>query len=306
MRVEEAALPEPGPGQVRFRVEGTGVCASNLGNWFGMPWTRYPLGPGESGHEAWGVVDALGPGVRGISEGDRVAAISYDAYAEYDVAGTDAVVKLPAFLGADPFPGEALGCAMNIFARSRIEAGQTVAVVGAGFLGSILIRLASDAGARVLAVSRSRHSLALAARMGASEALSVVDPGGTLERVSALTQGKLCERVIEATGKQQPLDLAAALTGTRGTLVIAGYHQDGPRQVNLQMWNYRGIDVVNAHERDVAVYVRGVEAALDAIASARLDPRPLYTHRYSLEELGAALEATAERPDGFVKALVMP
>src|SRR5690606_21784680 len=194
--------------------------------------------------------------------------------AEYDVAGTDAVVKLPAFLGADPFPGEALGCAMNIFARSRIEAGQTVAVVGAGFLGSLLIRLASDAGARVLAISRSRHSLDLAARMGATEVLPMDDFARVVERVSNLTHGNWCERVIEATGKQEPLDLAADLVATRGVLVIAGYHQDGPRRVNLQLWNYRGIDVVNAHEREIGVYVRGVEAALDAITSGRLDPFP--------------------------------
>jgi threonine dehydrogenase-like Zn-dependent dehydrogenase len=50
-----------------------------------------------------------------------------------------------------------------------------------------------------------------------------------IERVQQLTGGKMCERVIEATGKQWRLDLAAELTGTRARLIIAGYHQDGPR-----------------------------------------------------------------------------
>ena len=68
-----------------------------------------------------------------------------------------------------------------------------------------------------------------------------------------ITAGRLCERVIEAVGKQWPLDLAGELVGYGGKLIIAGYHQDGPRQVNMQSWNWKGIDVINAHERDLAV-----------------------------------------------------
>ena len=78
-----------------------------------------------------------------------------------------------------------------------------------------------------------------------------------------LTDGRWCERVIEAVGLQWPLDLAGELTGERGRLVIAGYHQDGPRQVNMQLWNWRGIDVINAHERDPQRYVDGMRAAVD-------------------------------------------
>jgi threonine dehydrogenase-like Zn-dependent dehydrogenase len=112
--------------------------------------------------------------------------------------------------------------------------------------------------------------------------------------------------VIEAVGKQWPLDLAAELTRERGRLVIAGYHQDGPRQVNMQLWNWRGLDVVNAHERDPAVYVAGVRAAIDAVASGRLDPGPLFSHTFRLDQLDAALAATRDRPDGFLKALIVP
>jgi threonine dehydrogenase-like Zn-dependent dehydrogenase len=63
---------------------------------------------------------------------------------------------------------------------------------------------------------------------------------------------------------------------------------------------------VNAHERDPAVYAAGVRAAVEAVASGRLDPAPLYTHSYPLERLGEALDATRDRPDGFLKALVIP
>ena len=117
-------------------------------------------------------------------------------------------------------------------------------------------------------------------------------------------EAMLATGLVEAVGKQWPLDLAGELVAEGGRLVIAGYHQDGPRQVSMQMWNWKGIDVANAHERDPEVQMRGLREAVEAVASGRLDPEPLYTHRYTLDRLGEALEATRDKPDGFVKALI--
>jgi threonine dehydrogenase-like Zn-dependent dehydrogenase len=306
VRVDEVALPGPGPNQVRVRLEGCGVCASNLTPWAGPGWMRFPTEPGALGHEGWGVVDAVGDGVGGLSAGDRVAALSYHGYAECDLADAGAVVPLPASLAGRPFPGEPLGCAMNVLRRSGVEAGQTVAVVGVGFLGALLTRLAADAGARVIAVSRRPFALDVARAMGAAETIPMDEHGRVVGRVKEMTGGVLCDRVVEAVGKQGPLDLAAELTRERGRLVVAGYHQDGPRQVNMWLWNWRGLDVVNAHERDPEVYVQGIREAVDAVASGRLDPGRLYTHTFPLDGLGAALDATRDRPDGFLKALVIP
>jgi threonine dehydrogenase-like Zn-dependent dehydrogenase len=304
IQISEVARPEPGLGQVRLRLEGCGVCAANLTPWAGPEWMQYPTEPGALGHEAWGFVDAIGEGVEGLSIGDRVAALSYKSYAEYDLAEAGAVVRLPDALAGQPFPGEPLGCAINIYRRSEIETGQTVAIIGIGFLGAILTKLATDAGARVIAISRRPFSLDLARRMGAAETIPMEDHSAIIERVKELTGGTFCDRVIEAVGKQWPLDLAGELTRERGKLIVAGYHQDGPRQVNMWLWNWRGIDVINAHERDSKVYVQGLREAVDAIASGRLDPSSLYTHRYPLERLDEALNATRDRPDGFLKALV--
>jgi threonine dehydrogenase-like Zn-dependent dehydrogenase len=303
-RIDEVERPEPGPGEVRIKLEGCGVCASNLTPWSGPDWMQFPTKPGDLGHEGWGIVEALGDDVRNVTVGDRVAALSYRAYAEYDIAAADAVVRLPESLAGKPFPGEPLGCAMNIFRRSNIQPGQTVAIVGIGFLGAILTRLATDAGARVIAVSRRPYSLDVARAFGAAETIAMDDHHGIISRVKDLTGGMFCDRVIEAVGKQWPLDLAAELTRERGKLIVAGYHQDGPRQVNMWLWNWRGLDVINAHERDPKVYIEGMREAVEAVASGRLDPGPLYTHTYPLDRLGEALDATRDRPDGFLKSLV--
>ncbi|VWX63236.1 Threonine dehydrogenase [Burkholderiales bacterium 8X] len=300
----QVEVPEPGPGQVLLRLEGSGVCASSLPLWEGREWFQYPQAAGAPGHEGWGRIAALGEGVAGLEVGQRVAALTYRAHAEYDLADAGAIVPLPPVLGDMPMPGEPLGCAVNIFRRSGIEAGQTVAIVGIGFLGALLTRLAVQAGARVIAISRRPFALDVARQAGAQHTILMADHWKILEEVKRLTEGRWCERTIEAVGLQWPLDLAGEITGERGRLVIAGYHQDGPRQVNLQMWNWRGIDVINAHERDPKQYVAGIRDAVDLMAAGVLDPRPLFTHRFPLDRLGEALELTRTRPDGFLKAVV--
>ena len=305
LQVAKIAVPTITARQVLVRLEGCGVCASNIPVWEGKPWFSYPLEPGAPGHEGWGRIEKIGADVAEFEIGERVAMISNRGYAEFDVADADNVVRLPPALGQDePFPGEPLGCAVNIFRRSDIGKDDTVAIVGVGFLGALLTQLASAAGARVIAITRRTFALDVARQFGAAHTIAMDDHATIVERVKDITGGSMCDVVIEATGKQWPLDLSGELTRVRGRLVVAGYHQDGPRQVNMQLWNWRGLDVVNAHERDPQVYVEGIRLAADAVASGLLTPRPLYTHTFPLSALGDALNMTSERPSGFMKALI--
>jgi threonine dehydrogenase-like Zn-dependent dehydrogenase len=251
------------------------------------------------------VVDAVGSGVDDLREGDAVAFLSDKSYAEYDTASADQVVQLPDELRDREFPGEPLGCAMNIFNDCEIQPGETVAVVGAGFLGTLLTGMAHQAGARVIALARRDDSLEQARRAGADTTIRLDDHWQIIEQVKDLTGGDFCDCVIEATGKPWPLDLAAELTGEKGWLVVAGFHQDGPRQINMQLWNWRGLTVINTHWRDPADYIGGIRSAVEAVRDERLDPRPLFTHRYALNQLDEALEAARQRPAGFMKGLVV-
>jgi threonine dehydrogenase-like Zn-dependent dehydrogenase len=305
LRILEVAKPEPAPEELLVRLEGCGVCASNLEPWEGKPWFTYPMEAGAPGHEGWGIVEKVGTGVTEFVPGDRVGFLSSHAFARYDVAHKEAVLKLPQQLDGWPFPAEPLGCAMNVFERSQIKKGDTVAVVGIGFLGAVVLRLAVTAGARVIAITRRCDGLVIAEQYGAAVCIPMEDHWKIIEEVKRLTNDRLCDIVIEAAGKQWPLDLSAEITAERGRLIIAGYHQDGARQVNMQLWNWRGLDVINAHERDPEIYLRGMKAALEAIIAGRLDPSPLYTHRYSLNEIGEAFETAVDRPAGFLKALVI-
>jgi threonine dehydrogenase-like Zn-dependent dehydrogenase len=305
--VQSVETPTPKREQVLVQIEGSGVCGSNLPLWEGRDWFSYPTLPGSPGHEGWGRVAAVGAAVQRVAVGDRVAFLSGGAFAEYDIAAESSVVTLPSCLDDRDVPGESLGCAINIFRRSGITSDHTVAIIGVGFLGALLTQLAVGAGARVIAISARAYSLELARNMGAVETIELGETDAAIvRRVEELTDGTGCDRVIELVGLQRPLDLAGKLCRVRGRLIVAGFHQDGPRQIDMFLWNWRGLDVINAHERDPLAYVSGISAAIDSVVAAQIDPQRLYTHRVPLERAADAFELLRTRPHGFVKALVTP
>ncbi len=305
IKTKKVSIPDPGEGEVRIRLEGSGVCASSLPVWEGRNWFTYPVAAGNPGHEGWGIVDAIGEKVYNIEAGTRVACLTYNAFAEYDIAKAENIVPLPAFLNNKPFPGEAFGCALNIFKRADIKASHIVAIVGAGFLGMLLIQLAKSAGATVIAVSRRPFSLYTARENGADFIVQIEDYHKAIDSVEKITGGKLCDRVIEATGEEYPLNLSIELTKEKGRLIVAGFHQGEMRCVNMQLLNWRGIDMINAHERDPLEYIKGIHKAIKAIERGDMNPFALLTHIIPLESAAQAFELLQTRPDGFVKALLI-
>jgi threonine dehydrogenase-like Zn-dependent dehydrogenase len=302
--IVECPRPDPGRGQVRVRIDGCGVCGSNLPVFEGRPWFQYPLEPGTPGHEGWGTIDAVGADLSSALLGRRVAMLSNHAYAEWDVADAANIVPIPDSLADAPVPGEPLACAVNVMKRAGIHPADTVVVIGVGFLGSLIVRLATHAGADVIAISRRPWALDLARQLGARVALPFCNRNAIVHAVKEHTAGRMADCVIEAIGSQSAIDLASDLTRVRGRLVIAGYHQDGPRQINMQDWNWRGLDVINAHERDEEIYVRGMTEAIILLRCGVIDLHPLLTHRLPFEDLGQAFALMQQRPDGFLKASV--
>jgi threonine dehydrogenase-like Zn-dependent dehydrogenase len=72
----------------------------------------------------------------------------------------------------------------------------------------------------------------------------------------------------------------------------------------MQKWNWKGIDVINAHERNPAKYLTGMQLAVEAVIAGTMNSDLLFTHILPLEELSRGFELTRSRPDGFMKALV--
>ncbi|MCW3091579.1 MAG: L-iditol 2-dehydrogenase [Ferruginibacter sp.] len=292
--------------EVKIKVEGCGICSSSIPLWEGREWFTYPADPGSPGHEGWGIVEETGEKISNVQRGDRVTFLSYHSYAEYDIAREGSFVKLPPELENMPFPGEPLGCAMNIFNRSDITANDVVAIIGMGFLGTLLCQLVKNRGAKIIAISRRQYSLDMAQRYGADEVIPLTSTWEVSNTVAEITGNAFCTRVIEATGKQEAIDIATEIIGEGGKIIIAGYHQDGLRQVNFQKWNWKGIDVINAHERDPAKYLSGMQHAVEAMTNGIIHPDQLYTDILPLNEIEKGFERTGRRPDGFMKVLIQP
>ena len=304
IQIEKVETPEPGPDDVLVRLDGSGLCASNLPVWQGREWFEYPFEPGAPGHEGYGKVAKTGHNVKDVKPGDKVAMISYNAYAEYDMAPVSNVVKLPGSLKGRYFPGEPAACAVNIFNRSEISAEHTVVVIGTGYIGCLLIQLIKSTGAKVIAVSRRNSSLVYAGKSGADELVKFVGIKETADQINRLN-GKGFMRVVEATGEQVAIDLATRIIAERGRFIIAGFHQDGPRTIDLQLWNWKGIDVINAHEREPAKYTEGLRMAVKKTEEGILRPDELISHQFELEDIDKAFRMLHERPEGFLKAVIV-
>jgi threonine dehydrogenase-like Zn-dependent dehydrogenase len=296
--VVEVPEPSPGPDEVLLRIRASGVCGSDLNAWRRVAGITYPLPPGAPGHEMLGEVVALGAGVDGLAIGESVSGLAWHTLADLSIARADHLVPLPPHLNGTTVLGEPLACAMNVVRRAAFGAGDRVAIVGFGYLAALLVQLLPEAAGPWVAISRRPSSRALALRLGAEAAYDFGEIPANLWDSFPV--------VIEAAGVQQTLDHATWLTAFGGRLIVAGYHADGPRTVNMQSWNWKGIDVINAHERQPAVYVQALRAAFERLASGSLDLAALHTHTLPLEDAVKALRLTEARPPGFVKALVCP
>jgi threonine dehydrogenase-like Zn-dependent dehydrogenase len=288
LRLVDVPEPVAGPGEVVIRLRACGICGSDLNAWRGVPGIEYPLPAGAPGHETWGEVVALGAGVSDLSVGQCVTGLLWNGLAEFGVARAEHLVALDA-----PLLGEPLACAMNVVRRAAPT--DEVTFVGFGYLAALCAQLLPK-GTRWSAVSRRASSRALALRLGAHTAYA-------FENISPELWDSL-PLVIEAAGVQQTLDFATWLVAYGGRLVIAGYHADGPRSVNMQTWNWKGIDVVNAHDRKPEVIVHALREGLAIVAARGLETRVLHTHDFALDEAAGAFQAAEDRPPGFVKAIV--
>ena len=292
--------PTPGPGEALVKVLACGVCGSDLNAWRGVPGVEYPLADGAPGHEVWGELAALGSGTADPAPrvGARVTGLVQRGYAGYALARAEELVALPPELGDKILLGEPLACAANVVRRARVGRGDRVAFVGFGYIAALVAQLLFPEGGRWVAISRRAESRDLAARLGAEETYGFESVPDALWDSFPI--------VIEAAGVQQALDYASWLVAYGGRLVIAGYHADGPRTVNMQTWNWKGIDVTNAHERRPEAYLRGLADGLRAVRELGLDLAMLISHRWPLARLGDALDWADRRPPGYVKGVVLP
>ena len=306
--VDPMETPVPGEGEVLLKVRGCGVCGSDMGPWKGIQGLEYPMKPGAPGHEVFGIVEALGPGVEGLKAGDPVTALTYRAYSEYDIARAADIVPLPVALAGKVVLGEPVACAVNVSHRTGVKDGDVVVLLGTGFLGALMLQLLNLPGApapsRVITVSRRKLSEEMADRLRRRRVADLrrrrPQLGGRGDQRGDGRRGDRGDRQAAPARPRRRADPGARPADRRRL------SPGRPAIVNMQLWNWRGIDVVNAHERDPEIYKRGMEEGVRLLAEGGLDLEPLITHTFPLAEINRAFATSEERPEGFLKSVVMP
>lgn len=300
----DEAVRTPDREEVRLRVAVCGVCTSELDMWLGarghatLPW--YP------GHEVSGVVDEVGADVTWPAVGEAVAAwVTTRGFAD------EVVVRAEHCVPIDGTPvelslAEPLACAVNAIELADLHVGDDVLVLGAGYMGLLLLQLAAQQAPRHVIVADVRDEALERARAFGATHVANVGSASLADAVGELTDGVGVDVAIEATGTQAALSSLADVTRMSGTVAIAGYHQGEPRQIDLATWNWKAFRIANAHFRDVGVIMHGMRRAGRLLASKRIAMEPLVTHRFPLERIDEAFRAAVDKPPGFVKAVVQP
>jgi threonine dehydrogenase-like Zn-dependent dehydrogenase len=314
--IVEAAVPEPAPDELLVQVAACGVCASELDMFTGQTERSFPLLPG---HEVSGIVERVGAAVTRQRPGDRVGIwVTEAGFSEYVTVNTE--FALPAGeMPLDLALAEPVACAVNAVDIADVRLGDDVAIIGAGFMGALVLKLVLMRGPRRVFVADTRpEALERARAIGATHTIdvrteSLADvvrahtdrvPPGTFGDVDPLDEVG-ADVTFEVTGAQAPLADGGAATRMAGTLAIVGYHQGGSREIPLGAWNWKALRIVNAHFREIATIMRGMRIGMRLLSSGRMQIDDLVTHRFGLDEVGDAFQMAVDKPAGFLKSTVV-
>jgi L-iditol 2-dehydrogenase len=302
--------PVPGDGQVLVKVVASGVCTSDLPVWRSGGAGRASAAPVRLGHEIVGEVVAAGPNARGWSPGDLVTGLGGQGFASLAVLDADRVLPVPAGIEPALALGEPVADLAEALSRTRLAAGNRVAVVGLGFMGLGLVQLVRDqapgllVGVDPLPAARER-ALSLGADLVFAPGEVPAEFGGADACALEPARDQRADIVLEATGVTAGLTTAAALVRPYGTLGVVGYHHAGDAMMDMDLW-YKAVTIVNGFCPDQRRLMRAMREALDLIARHRFSYAPLVTHRFGLGEVDQAFELMDARAAGFVKAVLIP
>ena len=315
LRLEHLPVPEPGPGEIVLKVEAALTCGTDVKTLRRGHPVMIPRVPTVFGHEFAGTVTAVGAGVRGPREGDRVVAANSapcgscrlclagrpnlcldllfvnGAYGEYIALPPRLVARNVVALGRElPFRraafAEPLACALLGIRRARVEAGQTVVIFGHGPLGCLLAMLAVSEKARVIIAGKQGWRLDRVRELGIGQCIDVTE-GDVLERLRALTGGDGADVTVDATGRPEVWEQAVAATGRGGSVLFFGGCAPGTSiQLDTRRVHYEELTLVGAFHHTPEL----IRQAVEVLDTGAVCPDGLLTHRMPLEDVRGALE----------------
>lgn len=330
VRIEEQPVPEIGPDELLLRVEASGICGSDV-----MEWYRKDKVPLVLGHEVAGVVEKTGDKVTKFNVGDRVAVTHHVPCftCHYCKAGHETVcetlqrgtkfypggfaeyVRVPAInvdRGTFPIPDsvsfeeasftEPLACILRGQNQAQLKPGQSVLVVGCGISGLMHINLARARGAgRIIGFDTIDYRLEAAKKFGADDVLS--DEKDVASQVRDLNNGNLADQVIICRGKFMNHGLTSVESG--GTVLFFAGAREGetiPICVNDLFWR-RELTLTSAYAGAPADCTN----ALELIRAGSVNVAEMISHRLPFEDIGKGFQLVSQPWKQYsIKVVVEP
>jgi len=329
VRVEERPVPRIGPGELLVRVIASGICGSDV-----MEWYRLDRAPLVLGHEIAGEVAAVGEGVGQYKVGDRVTVAHHvpcntchyclsgnhtvcDTLRQtnFDPGGFAEYVRLPAInvdRGVFLLPEdmsfeeatfiEPLACILRGQRKASLRPGQSVLVIGSGISGLLHVQLARALGAsRIVAVDINNYRLEAAKKFEADEVFAADE--FSPERMREINGGFLADLVIVCTGAVTAVNQALVSVERGGTVLFFAPTAPGvsiPLSINDVFWR-TDITLTTSYAGSPADY----SSALKLIQARRVPVREMITHRLGLAETGLGFELVAGARES-IKVIIEP
>jgi L-iditol 2-dehydrogenase len=328
VRLEERPMPEIGPGEMLMRIEASGICGSDV-----MEWYRMKKAPLVLGHEVAGVVEKVGEGVTKFRKGDRITAAHhvpcntcrYCLKGEYSVCDTlrstnfdpggfAEFVRLPRInvdRGVFRLPDEVsfeegtfaepLACVLRGQRTARLQPGESVFVLGSGISGLIHIAAARAQGAgRIMAADISQFRLD-AARMAGADAVFMADKE-VPERLRKANGGLGADLVIVCTAAPPAINAAFRCADRGGRILFFAPGMPGenfPFPL-YELW-HDGINVCFSYAGPPA----DTAEAIELLRAKRVMVQSMVTHRFPLADTGRGFKLVARAQDS-IKVIVLP
>jgi len=329
VRLEEMPVPQIGTGEVLMRVEASGICGTDL-----LEWYRLHKAPLVLGHEVAGVVDAIGKAVDKYKEGDRICAAHHVPcntchyclaghhtvcntlrQTNFDPGGFAEYMRLPRInveQGIFPLPDEVsfeeatfvepLACVLRGQRLARLQPGQSVLVIGSGVAGLLHIQLARAAGAGyIMATDIVDYRLEAARKFGADIAVTAKEYNPAYLREVA--GGRLADLVVICSGATSAISQALESVERGGTVLFFATAEPGvsvPIWVNDLFWRNE-ITLTSSYGGSPRDYA----AALGLIRAGKIRVREMITHRLGLAETGLGFQLVARAEDSL-KVIIEP
>ncbi len=329
LALEERPIPEPGPGEVRVKLRGCGICGSDL-SLLSIGYLGSRITPG---HEMTAAVDELGEGVSGFAIGDTVAVepINTCGRCHSCRSGRDAICPDIQFLGVHVDGGfadyvtvpsgrlflvdarlpieisalaEPMAVVIHALKRAQFSAGQRVLVLGAGNLGLLTVVAARALGAEdVWITARHAHQAALAEKLGAGRVYR--EPDATAEKLAVLGREHPIDCAVETVGGQaETLPLAVAALRPGGVVSIVGLFR-GKLELDPFPLFQKEVTLAWSNCYEHPHQHTDFENAIQILTEHRGELGDITSHQLGLEEIQRGFELAADKRSGTVKVTVL-